>query len=201
MGCRIPAVLGPRVQSRRAKMGHGWYIHTYINTFIHTKFHLNHWANRIYAHTYSNSYHIRTNTYACIHTYIHTYIQYIPRMYFLTNVCMYECMNKQLGFESEEKDRPQFHGDPARSKINNRTETYFPEEKRRVIAFFSYVSIFLLIGTALAVQVQHHEKEFPFIFSWCLLVDCILLVPIMMMLGCRCLLGILHDRKGSRILR
>ena len=72
-------------------------------------------------------------------------------------VCMYVCIwcvyVYTLGFESEEKDRPQFHGDPARSKINNRTETYFPEEKRKVIAFFSYLSIFLIIGTALAIQV------------------------------------------------
>ena len=64
---------------------------------------------------------------------------------------VYVCIS--VGFESEEKDRPQFHGDPARSRINNRTETYFPEEKRKVIAFFSYLSIILIISTVLCAQV------------------------------------------------
>jgi len=61
------------------------------------------------------------------------------------------------GFESEEKDRPQFQGDPqrpvARSKITNRTETYFPARKRALLTLSSYISIVLLVIAVLAVQV------------------------------------------------
>jgi len=60
------------------------------------------------------------------------------------------------GFESEEKDRPQFQGDPqrpvARSTITNRTETYFPARKRTLLTVSSYISIVLLIIAVLAVQ-------------------------------------------------
>jgi hypothetical protein len=61
------------------------------------------------------------------------------------------------GFENEEKDRPQFQGDPfhpvARSKINNRTETYFPARKRHLLMLSSYISVFLIIVAVLAIQV------------------------------------------------
>ena len=53
------------------------------------------------------------------------------------------------GFESEEKDRPQFHGDKLeplrRSFVNNRKETYFPEIKRTYLAIGSSIAIFIAI--------------------------------------------------------
>lgn len=59
------------------------------------------------------------------------------------------------GFETEEKDRPQFIGDSAqpfkRSPITNQRETYFPESKRAARTFFSYIVIIMLIALDLIV--------------------------------------------------
>lgn len=56
----------------------------------------------------------------------------------------------------DEKDRPQFQGDPhnpvARSIINNRNETYYPNNKRQLLKFSSFLSIFLLIVLDLSIQ-------------------------------------------------
>ena len=58
------------------------------------------------------------------------------------------------GFESEEKERPQFEGDKAepqrRSFVTNRRVTYFPETMRRVLRVVSTVAIVFTIALVLA---------------------------------------------------
>ena len=84
------------------------------------------------------------------------------------------------GFESEEKDRPQFQGDKdepvRRSFVNNRKETYFPDSKRTCLSVYSFVSIFFAIAFVGAffgatfyaeylVTYKYPLYEFPY-FEW-----------------------------------
>ena len=59
------------------------------------------------------------------------------------------------GFEEEEVDRPQFRGDPsqplARSFVNNRLETNYPDSLRYPVVIWSYTLVFLLIILDLGV--------------------------------------------------
>ena len=84
------------------------------------------------------------------------------------------------GFESEEKDRPQFKGDKEeplrRSFVTNRKETYFPEFKRLNLRMLSFLSVFVitllssaLIGVVFYLEflVLYHHTSFQFrFFDW-----------------------------------
>lgn len=53
------------------------------------------------------------------------------------------------GYESQEKDRPQFRGDPSnplkRSFITNRKETYYPQQKRIWFQVYSMLVVFISV--------------------------------------------------------
>ena len=53
------------------------------------------------------------------------------------------------GYESQEKDRPQFRGDPSnplkRSFITNRKETYYPQQKRIWFQIYSVFVVFISV--------------------------------------------------------
>eukprot|EP00607_Mallomonas_marina_P007921 CAMPEP_0182424902 /NCGR_PEP_ID=MMETSP1167-20130531/11176_1 /TAXON_ID=2988 /ORGANISM="Mallomonas Sp, Strain CCMP3275" /LENGTH=1098 /DNA_ID=CAMNT_0024605071 /DNA_START=247 /DNA_END=3543 /DNA_ORIENTATION=+ len=79
------------------------------------------------------------------------------------------------GFEAEEKDRPQFKPYDSkkpfkRSVINNRKETYFPDEKRRSRQVFSIIlvliSVITLIGlVGFVYYVEHIFKKKGYIWG------------------------------------
>ena len=59
------------------------------------------------------------------------------------------------GYESEEKDRPQFIGEKSeplrRSFVTNKKETYFPNSSRLYLRIFSFLSVFVITVLSSAV--------------------------------------------------